>query len=254
MEVETVSADSTKLGLTQKVKKFGGLIAIVATAAVVGLMMFFGVFNGLFAKKEEEPQGPPPLTEEEKQMLMIQQREREKQGMRDAAYQYKIRLSRIMQDIETNQFEAKANHEKFQKLFGTKKSSFDDDLTNMEDEQNLDTVFMVKDDIDKKKAGMVNLGRELGLQYNNLKEEFANTEQYLVNLNEQWMQMYPGEEPLYQKFVPNKDNIRPPISQEKRMAMQATGATPNYSQNRQSNFTGDPVLSNDMGREQLPFS
>lgn len=216
---------------------------------VAGILVLVGVFSAFFrffssfssASKEKELKNADEPTEEEKQMMMIQQREAEKQGFRDNADYYKSHLNTLMKEIESNQVQAKTNFTQFQKFFGTKKASFDDDLTSMEDEQNINTVFMTKDDIDKKKAAMINHGKELGGQYSQLKQEFHQTQQYLMNLNSQWEELYPDEYPLYTPPQPPQ-----PQQQQQRQAQP--------QQPQQSSFTGDAILSNDQGREILPYS
>lgn len=225
------------------------LVIIGIFTAVVRLFKGFG-FGGSSAK--EEKVAPEP-TEEEKQYYMIQQREAEKQDFRDNADYYKTHMSTIMKEIEANQVQAQNNHVAFQRKFGTKKASFDDDLTTMEDEQNLETVFMTKDKIDEKKKEMIELGRSLGGQYQQLKQEYYQTHQYLMNLNNQWQQLYPDEAPLYQ---PPQTQQQQPQQQQQQMQMMQQQQQQRQQQYppQQSSFTGDAVLSNDKGREQLPFS
>ena len=69
--------------------------------------------------------------------------------------------------------------------FGERGESYDDDITSMESEQSLDTAFMMKADIDKKRQGMIQYSQELGKQQQQLSQRGSQLQmQYLQKQQE----------------------------------------------------------------------
>jgi len=125
-------------------------------------------------------------------------------------------LAQIEGQLRQNYQEALDNQARFKTLFSSSKSSYDDDLTGFEDEQNINTSFMLKDDLEGKKKGMIQLGQELGKQKDYLMNDRNQVYGKLMRLNEEWMQMYPGETPLY--VQPQQAPVQQPPQAPEEMA------------------------------------
>ena len=57
------------------------------------------------------------------------------------------------------------NNGKFKKMYAPSKASFDSDISSYEEEQNIETAFALKNDLDDKKSKMLEKNTELGKQH-----------------------------------------------------------------------------------------
>jgi hypothetical protein len=84
-------------------------------------------------------------------------------------------LSTMQKEIQHNDKEIAENKQKLATLFGSNNSAAaagDDEMSRFEDEQSLDTAFIMKDDLDKQRAGVAKLDEELGLNKGHLIKKY----------------------------------------------------------------------------------
>lgn len=100
------------------------------------------------------------------------------------------RRSQILQMMGQNKSEAERNSEQFKTMFAQHKTSFDDDIADQEDEQRLDTAFMLKTDLDEKKNGMIKRGEMLGKQMQAMRAEIQKVDAELKQLTDYYNSTY----------------------------------------------------------------
>lgn len=176
------------------------VIAAVSSVALVALGYFVHKRYNLFSSPEKEATPEEPLiTEEDKARWHAEQVALEKTKMREAVENLRTKMAGIHSELHRNQHEAVQNEANYKKMFSGEegRTGHDEDLSSMETESNLNTSFMLKEDMENKKAGMVALGKELGEQHRHLIGELGKIKEALHNINSNWMEQYPDEEPLF---------------------------------------------------------
>lgn len=186
---------------------------IVASASLVLLGMGFWAHKklNLFASPEEEIVDKPIVTEEDEAVWRAEQVALEKTKMRDAVDNLRTKMAGVQSELQRNQQEAVQNEQNYKRLFSGEEGrvGHDDDLSNMETESDLNTAFMLKEDLENKKAGMVTLGKELGLNHQSLLVELGKIKEALHHINNIWIEQYKDEEPLFTEsasapIIPNR--------------------------------------------------
>lgn len=174
---------------------------IVASASLMLLGLGFWAHKklNLFASPEEEIADKPIVTEEDQAVWRAEQVALEKTKMRDAVDNLRTKMAGVQSELQRNQQEAAQNEQNYKRLFSGEEGrvGHDDDLSNMETESNLNTAFMLKEDLENKKAGMVTLGKELGLNHQSLLGELGKIKEALHHINNSWTEQYQDEEPLF---------------------------------------------------------
>ena len=239
--------------LSIKDKAFAAPKAVWGFVALVCAGVAFLLWKFLFAPASSirEPQVADddtarPPTEEEKQLWLAERRAEEKMGMKESANALKNRIAEIQGQLRQNYEEAVQNQTKFKAMFSANKTSYDDDLTGFEDEQDLNTSFMLKDDLEGKKQGMIKLGQELGKQKDYLMRDRTGVVQTLARLNEEWVQMFPGDDPLF--VPPQTQPVAPPAPEVPREQEAAQKAF----YDRKNTMMPDGMLDG-TGREAIPL-
>lgn len=122
----------------------------------------------------------------------------------------------LMQSIQINESALKNNAAEMNKVNSNAnslmnnetKASYDDDMSSFESEQNLSTAFMMKDDIDKKRNGVNQLNRELGLQKQHFTAQRMQQNNELNKAVHMYAQKYPGDR--HPMVVEAANWVRPP--------------------------------------------
>jgi hypothetical protein len=73
--------------------------------------------------------------------------------------------ARVIDAIKQLRALSEHNNDEFRKRYAPKKETFDSDIASMEDEQNLETAFALKNELDDKKKGLLQLNSQLGEQH-----------------------------------------------------------------------------------------
>ena len=119
-------------------------------------------------------------------------------------------------------------------------------LNSMESESNLNTAFMLKEDLEKKKSGMVALGKELGEQQKMLMNEINQIKAAMVAINNEWEAKFPDDEPLFRE-----SQSAPPVpQQEGARSIEHQAAIDEH--NRMRNGQENDFIRDGTGREALP--
>ena len=100
------------------------------------------------------------------------------------------RRKSILEQMSQNKDTAVKNSSQFKNMFAQHKSSFDDDISNFEEEQRLETAFMLKTDLDQKKDGMIKLGEQLGKQMQAMQNEIRQLDAELQQITQYYNQTY----------------------------------------------------------------
>lgn len=174
---------------------------IIASSALVLLGLGFWAHKklNLFAPPEEEVVDKSIVTEEDQAVWAAEQVALEKSKMRDAVDNLRTKMTGVQTELQKNQHEAVQNEQNYKRLFSGEEGrvGHDDHLSSMETESDLNTSFMLKEDLENKKAGMVALGKELGLNHQSLLGELGKIKEALHQINNNWIEQYPQEEPLF---------------------------------------------------------
>lgn len=96
--------------------------------------------------------------------------------------------------LKNNASESESTAANARKIMGSEtKASYDEDQSSFEEEQNISTSFMTKDDLDKKRSGIVQLQNELQLQHKQLVQERGAMNAGLAQSVHAYQQRYPGD-------------------------------------------------------------
>ena len=115
-----------------------------------------------------------------------------------------------------NNVEFEKNNTTFKKYFSEKKVSFDSELTELEDEQDFQTAFSVKADLDEKKDSIVKLGSELEKNHGSLVNDFTETQKNLNEYSQNFEKKY-GERLPFHKELPIPDKTESQKQMEEQM-------------------------------------
>lgn len=107
-------------------------------------------------------------------------------------------LNKLKVELNTIDIEAKTNDGNINSMIGDTKVSYDTDLTNFENEQDLSTSFMMKDDIDKKRAGMIKLQEELGKYKEHLMNKYNSLVVTIKQMGKNYESKYGTQPPINQ--------------------------------------------------------
>jgi hypothetical protein len=73
--------------------------------------------------------------------------------------------ARVVEAIQQLRALSERNNEEYRKRYAPQKETFDSDIASMEDEQNLETSFALKNELDDKKKGLLQRNSQLGEQH-----------------------------------------------------------------------------------------
>jgi len=139
---------------------------------------------------------------------------------KESEFQYllflKTKMQEIKQKINFNNVEFEKNNTTFKKYFSEKKVSFDSELTELEDEQDFQTAFSVKADLDEKKDSIVKLGSELEKNHGSLVNDFTETQKNLNEYSQNFEKKY-GERLPFHKELPIPDKTESQKQMEQQM-------------------------------------
>jgi len=139
---------------------------------------------------------------------------------KESEFQYllflKTKMQEIKQKINFNNVEFEKNNTTFKKYFSEKKVSFDSELTELEDEQDFQTAFSVKADLDEKKDSIVKLGSELEKNHGSLVNDFTETQKNLNEYSQNFEKKY-GERLPFHKELPIPDKTESQKQMEEQM-------------------------------------
>jgi hypothetical protein len=179
-------------------------------AALSGLVVVFGMYKWMSQPQVEHApvdimeDDETVVTEEDRELWRMEQAAQEKNRMASDGQRINKILVEIQAAMGKNRQEAEENQVQFKKMFASSKSSYDDDIKGIEDEQNIETAFMLKEDLEGKKKGMITLGQELGKQQEYLQKDMHEWMGKLKRLNSEWQSMFPSEPPMYQPPTMNR--------------------------------------------------
>lgn len=246
------SSISGKFGEISGVAKSPMFLIVTATLVLVGGVYYANSKTGFLTAKPEpekktEPE-EPVVTEEDRQKWAAEQVALEKVKFRDTADNLREKLGQIHASIQKNMMEARNNENNYKQLFSGSESSdgHDEGLSSMEQESNLNTAFMLKEDLENKKSGMVNLGKELGKQQQYLVGEMNQIKAQLVGLNNEWLSKFPEEDPIFMESATAPDVPRQQMSKEQMAAIEEHRRMQNDSR-----MMPDAVIDG-TGRESIP--
>jgi hypothetical protein len=151
---DNMAVDDLSGGVAVTKKNVFSLARSVPTKAwaVVGLMLALAVYTAS-RKTANRVHPAAPQEQEDGHEFLAEERERQHEELLEHAVRLKSKIDRLHGDIQTNATEARTNHLNYQKLFS---SNGDPD-----EEEGIESAFMLKSDADQKKEGMTALGKEL---------------------------------------------------------------------------------------------
>lgn len=160
-----------------------GVVALTLLATVV----FYGV------KKNQASD-----IQKEEEQFMIKEHARfeaeqaEYLGKREELLTRFQKLSRDRNEVigmlKGNYETAVRNQKDFQTMFAEKKAEFDDDA-----DESIDTAFMLKEDVEKKKQDMIQEGKNLGVEKERLLQTMQGIKKELTTVANTYNQSYDGE-------------------------------------------------------------
>ncbi len=142
----------------------------VVVIAMVGLIVVAGIGFLLYHSNSTEKTENFQKQQEHDRLVA----EKENQQLEDDKKQLESAIASSQNRITGLQKQMKANHEtflsnqlQFKEMFSEQKESFDTHQSSMEDSQNINSAFLLKEEVDDRKSKMVELGKTL--QENNVK-------------------------------------------------------------------------------------
>ena len=248
-----VSSTQAMLQNAKTITKNPVFLVSVAAITLIGIVYYMNKRSGFLTEKPvnetvEDEETEHRITEEDQQRWRAEQIALEKVKMRDALDNLRGKLGQAHAAIQQNMAEAKNNQSTYGQMFSGNESSsgHDDMLNSMESESNLNTAFMLKEDLEKKKSGMVALGQELGEQHKMLTNEINQIKAAMVAINNEWEAKFPNDQPLFQE-----SQSAPPVpQQEEARSVEHQAAIDEH--NRMRNGQESDFIRDGTGREALP--
>lgn len=148
-------------------------VMVISGLLVAGFTIYWVVFKG--ADKTENTRGEDEETKEKKRVRFVepdeqealdwarQEEQREHDAILGAINSNVQELNTVAREMMQVDGELRTTNESLQKLNGDDKEGHDTELSSFESDQSLEKAFMSKDDIDKKRKGLLDLSKELGL-------------------------------------------------------------------------------------------
>lgn len=141
-----------------------------------------------FADQADQEQEDP---EKEHMRMRMEAREGHLRDIRERMQQIQINEGAL----KSNAGESEATEASVRQYMGGEtKTGYDEDQASFEEEQNISTSFMTKDDLDKKRSGVSQLQRELQLQRQHLVQTRGQMNAGLGQSLHAYRQRYPGDE------------------------------------------------------------
>lgn len=227
-----------------KNRKFliGGLV-------VVGLATAFYMYQRKSGKgeKEKEKQGVKwadeeggELEEYAEEEALAAERDREfqiqEEKMRESRNLEEIyaQINQVIEHMKSNDSASKNAKNKMSDMFGDDKAGYDSNLSAFETEQSFDTAFMMKSQLDDKRQGMIEHGKNLEQQ----KHELEQMKENLISRYNAFQKMY--HEKYGTAYIP-----QPVIAERARMAQQQHHqqyAQPTNPPRQMNNFQAPPAM------------
>ncbi len=178
--------------------------AVMGTVAVAAVMAY-RTFANKTTNENEDAAYMPSRPGKRVHFADQEQEDPEKEYMRQrmAAREDHLRdIRERMQQIQINEGSLKNNageseateNSVRQYMGGETKTGYDEDQASFEEEQNISTSFMTKDDLDKKRSGVAQLQHELQLQRQHLVHQRGQMNAGLGQSLQAYRQRYPGDE------------------------------------------------------------
>ena len=181
------------------------MAAVMGTVAVVAVVASYRTFANKAMNEGEDAAYIPSRSGKRVHFADEEQEDPEKEYMRQrmAAREDHLRdIRERMQQIQINQTalthnasESEATETSVRQYMGGEtKTGYDEDQASFEEEQNISTSFMTKDDLDKKRSGVAQLQHELQLQRQHLVHQRGQMNTGLGQSLQAYRQRYPGDE------------------------------------------------------------
>lgn len=172
---------------------------ILATSGVAAAVAAFFLFRSQMSKgviEEEVAEEKKRVRFEDEDDEVRRQRERQL-GMLRAMHQTMGLIQKTQNTVRQNGVEIGETRQKMTKFMGQgeAKAGGDEDLDAFEQEQNFDTAFMMKNELDEKRSGLVQLDKELMLQRQHLMQTANDQITGLRGLVSEYEREFGHEEP-----------------------------------------------------------
>jgi hypothetical protein len=160
---------------------------------------------------------------EEREHLVAQQMAENERRQQVAQIEHFLdRLKAVSDEISKVETELKQTGGSLDTLTGDDKVSYDTNLSDFESEQSIEKAFMTKDDIDKKRNGMVHLAEELDMHRKFLVGKYNETVAAVKQMGNQYQQVYGHAPPVTRTATASPQTPRmPPAANPSPQAQQA---------------------------------
>lgn len=181
---------------------------MVLSAALVAAFSMYWVVTGGKKEDEEKAGGKRVRFADEVEVNAIERAQAEEMAQkRQHAHLMEIKslvaeISKLAGEIGKTDAEIRTTNESLAKLNGDDKDGYDAALSEFESENSLEKAFMTKEDIDKKRKGLMDLTKELGLHRGYLQQVHNTTVSKAKHMDEQYKALYGGAPPP----------VRPPLA------------------------------------------
>lgn len=167
------------------------VVILVVVAAVLGTVVLFGTKRNSKKKKDGLESQEKFMIEEE---ARFQAEEKAYLSKKQELISEFERLTKerttIMGQLKANFENAKRNQADFQTMFSEKKLEYGE---NDHENDSIDTAFMLKDDMEKKKLEMIDMGKRLGQENGKLMELMQQNKQAINEVSALYNSSYDGE-------------------------------------------------------------
>ena len=145
-------------------------------------------------------------------LVAAQQREDETRRQRVVAEieHFLARMKAVSEEIAKVDAELKETGGRLNTLAGDDSVGYDTSLSEFESEQSIDKAFMTKDDIDKKRGGILHLAEELGLHRKFLVGKYNETVDAVKQMGMQYQEEYGEAPPVHAATVASPQTPRTP--------------------------------------------
>lgn len=172
------------------------IVVFSVVAAVLLAVLFYGgkkIGKGNNKEALKNKDEDALLADNERYKLEMEEYEGKRKQLLQTFQDFSRERNNVINLLQHNYKSAKLNNEDFQKMFSEKKLDSASSMEGNLEDENIDTAFMLKDDLEKKKMEMIEAGKKLGQQKDNLMKKMQQVNQQIDEIANIYNSSYDGE-------------------------------------------------------------
>jgi hypothetical protein len=171
-------------------------VVFAVIGAVLLAVLYYGgkkIGKGNEKDKSQKKNEDALLAENERYNMEMEEYENKRKQLLLTFQGFSRERNDVIKILQHNYKSAKLNNEDFQNMFSEKKLDSASSMEGNLEDENIDTAFMLKEDLEKKKMDMIESGKKLGQQKDNLLKQMQQVNQKLDEVANIYNSSYDGE-------------------------------------------------------------